>query len=83
MKKITTQKTQGALIKAVRLLLQPLVKLLIQHHVTFPQMREVLKELYIEAAREIIQADGQKDNYSRLYVLTGVHRTRKIKGSGL
>jgi len=74
MKKVTTQKIQGALIKAVKLLLHPLVKLLIHHHVTFPQMREILKEIYIDAAGEIIQGDGQKDNYSRLYVLTGVHR---------
>lgn len=74
MKKVTSQKMQGALIKAIKLLLHPLVKLLIHHHVTFPQLRELLKDIYIEAAGEIIEDDGQEVNYSRIYILTGVHR---------
>jgi len=74
MKKVTSQEMQGALIKAVRLLLHPLIKLLIHHHVTFPQLRELLKDIYIEAAGEIIESDGQEINNSRIYILTGVHR---------
>lgn len=74
MKKVTSQKVQGALIKAVGHLLHPLVKLLIHHNVTFPQLRELLKDIYIEAAGEIIEGDGQEVNYSRIYILTGIHR---------
>ena len=74
MKKVTSQEIQGALIKAVRLLLHPLVKILIHHNVTFPQLREILKDIYIEAAGEIIESDGQEVNHSRIYMLTGVHR---------
>jgi hypothetical protein len=74
MKKVTNHKIQGALIKAVKLLLHPLVKLLVHHHVTFPQLRELLKDIYIEAAGEIIEGDGQEVNDSRIYILTGIHR---------
>lgn len=74
MNKITNQQTQGALIKAIKLLLRPLIKLLIHHQLTFPQLRELLKEVYIEAASEIIERDGQGINNSRIYILTGVHR---------
>lgn len=74
MKKVTSEKMQGGLIKAVKLLLHPLVKLLIHHQVTFPQLRDLLKDIYIEAAGELIEGDGQEVNYSRIYILTGVHR---------
>jgi hypothetical protein len=74
MKEITSETIQGTLIKALKLFLHPLIKLLIHHNVTFPQLRELLKDIYIEAAGEIIEDDGQEVNYSRIYMLTGVHR---------
>lgn len=74
MNKFTNQHTQDTLIKAVKLILRPLIRLLIHHQVTFPYLRELLKEIYIEAASEIIKKDSGDINNSRLYILTGVHR---------
>jgi hypothetical protein len=74
MKKVTQPKTRHTLIRALKGILRPLVRLLIQHQITFPALRELLKEVYVEVANEIIQRDGEAANNSRIYILTGVHR---------
>ena len=40
-------KTQAALVKAVTLLCTPLIRLLIEKGITFPQFRELMNELYV------------------------------------
>jgi hypothetical protein len=74
MNKVTQKKTRHILIKALKGILRPLIRLLIQHQITFPALRELLKEVYVEVANEIIQRDGELANNSRIYILTGVHR---------
>ena len=67
-------KTQLALIKAVRMLCRPLIRLLIEKGVTFPQLRDLVKEIYIDVAREDFSLDGNEPSDSRIFVLTGIHR---------
>lgn len=67
-------KTQAALVKAVIMLCRPLIKLLIEKGVTFPQFRELMKTLYVEVATEHFSLDDNKPSDSRIFVLTGVHR---------
>jgi hypothetical protein len=67
-------KTQIALVKAVATLCRPLIRLLIEKGMTFPQFRELMKELYIEVADEHFSLDGMKPSDSRIFVLTGIHR---------
>jgi hypothetical protein len=67
-------KTQAALVKAVNLLCKPLIRLLIEKGMTFPQFRELMKELYVEVADEHFSLDDKKPSDSRIFVLTGVHR---------
>ena len=67
-------KTQTALVKAVAMLCRPLIRLLIEKGMTFPQFRELMKELYIEVADEHFSLDEMKPSDSRIFVLTGVHR---------
>ncbi len=74
MNKVTQLKTRHTLIRALKGILRPLIRLMIQHQVTFPALRELLKEVYVEVANEIIQRDGEAANNSRIYILTGVHR---------
>jgi len=45
-------KTQATLVKAVAMLCQPLIRLLIEKGMTFPQFRELMKDLYIAVADE-------------------------------
>lgn len=67
-------KQQKVLIGALALLLKPLVRLLIRKHLAFPVMRDLLKQLYVEQAGELIEQDGEPPSYSRLFILTGIHR---------
>ena len=67
-------KTQLALIKAVVMLCRPLIRLLIEKGMTFPQFRELMKRLYVEVATEHFSLDDKKPSDSRIFVLTGVHR---------
>jgi hypothetical protein len=67
-------KTQAALVKAVVMLCKPLIRLLIEKGMTFPQFRELMKELYVEVADKDFSLHGEKPSDSRIFVLTGVHR---------
>jgi len=67
-------KTQAALVKAVTLLCKPLIRLLIEKGVTFPQFRELMKTLYVDVANETFTQDNIQPSDSRIFVLTGVHR---------
>lgn len=67
-------KTQAALVKAVTLLCKPLIRLLIEKGVTFPQFRELMKTLYVDVANEHFSLDNKQPSDSRIFVLTGVHR---------
>lgn len=74
MKKITSSESRDALLRAVKQILRPLVRLLIHFEITFPTLRELLKSVYVEIAGELIEADGNPATHSRIYILTGVHR---------
>jgi len=67
-------KTQAALVKAIKILCRPLIRLLIEKGVTFTQLREIIKTLYVEVADEHFSLDGRKPSDSRIFVLTGIHR---------
>jgi len=74
MNKITNQSPRDALLRALKRILRPLVRLLISHQITFPALRDLLKGVYIEVAQQMIRDDGEEPSHSRLFILTGVHR---------
>jgi hypothetical protein len=63
-----------SLMVAVRSLLGPLVRLLMRYQVTFPSLAELLKQIYVEEARDHFALGGKPLSDSRIHVLTGVHR---------
>ncbi len=63
-----------ALVKALRRLLRPLIKLLISRQITFPWFSGFLKSIYVEVALDDFQINGVPPNDSRVTFLTGVHR---------
>jgi len=67
-------KTQLALIKAIKMLCRPLIRLLIEKGISFTQFRDLIKALYVEVADEHFALDQKKPSDSRIFVLTGVHR---------
>lgn len=63
-----------ALLRAVRHLLRPLVRLLIRWGVAFPQLSDLLKQVYVEVADQDFLVAGKPNSDSRVTLLTGVHR---------
>jgi len=74
----------SALLQAVKCLCRPLLSLLIAKGITYPQLREMLKALYVEVAEEDFAEGDKVSTDSRLYILTGVHRKdiRRLRQSG-
>lgn len=66
--------TNQALLSAVRRLLRPLVKALIEAGVTFPAFTDLAREAYVDVALEDFTLDGKPLTISRAMVLTGIHR---------
>ncbi len=70
-----------ALVRALRRLLRPLVKMLLSFQVTYPFLSELLKSLYVEVADEDFKLEGKKQTDTRVSLLTGVHRkdTKRLR----
>ena len=60
--------------QALKHALRPLVRALISKGVTAPALYSMLKQLYVEVAREAFALEGKPPTDSRVSVLTGVHR---------
>jgi hypothetical protein len=71
------------LLRAVRHLLRPLVRLLVRSGVAFPQLSDLLKEVYVEVADTDFTLGGKPNSDSRVSLLTGVHRkdVRRLRGA--
>ncbi|WP_207062860.1 DUF6502 family protein [Motiliproteus sp. SC1-56] len=65
---------QQAALRAVGILLNPLVRLLIRLNIPFRSFAEVAKQAYVRAAEEGFQLQGRKQTHSRIAVLTGLTR---------
>jgi len=63
-----------ALLTAVRAILRPLVRLLIDRGITLPVLTALTKEAYIDIAVANFPVNGKKQTDSRVSLLTGVHR---------
>jgi len=63
-----------ALLKAVKNILYPFVHLLMRTGISFPQLAEILKEVYIDVADKQFRLDEKKQTQTRLSFLTGIHR---------
>ena len=69
-----TDTGDGGTGPALKRLLRPLIKALIAKGITAPALYAMLKELYVEVARDEFRLDGVPPTDSRISVLTGVHR---------
>jgi hypothetical protein len=64
----------AALLRAVRRLLRPLVRLMMGGGITFPIVADLLRGLFVEVAATELLADTRARTDSRISLLTGVHR---------
>jgi hypothetical protein len=72
------------LLQALRYVLRPLVRLLLDHNLTFPAMEELLKRVYVDVADKDFALPDKAQTDSRISVLTGVHRkdVKRLRESG-
>ena len=69
-----TQAIPDSLLKALKRALRPLVRLALAKGVGFPQLAELMKELYVDVAARDFPVPGKAQTDSRLSLLTGIHR---------
>lgn len=62
------------LIRAFRRVLYPLVKLALTKGVTFPQMQELLKAVFVEVGEKEFRLPNKEQTDSRISLLSGLHR---------
>ena len=66
------------LARAVRGMLRPLVRLLLERQLGFQLLSNLLKSLYVEVAERDVAIPGRRPTDSRISLLTGIHR-REVK----
>jgi hypothetical protein len=66
--------SQDVLLRAVRRLLRPLVRLLIVKNVPLQMLLDVMKEVYVSVAEESLRDTHIKATDSQISLMTGVHR---------
>lgn len=69
--------------EALRHIFRPLVRLMLAHGITYPQLIEMLKSLFVELAEQEFALDKKAQTDSRISLLTGVHRkdVKKLRDS--
>ncbi len=64
----------AALIRALRTMLRPLIKFLLNRGITYPVFSQWLKSLFIEVAESDFSLPDKPQTDSRINLLTGIHR---------
>src|SRR5215471_5572066 len=67
------------LLSAYRKLLQPLVRILIRNGVSFSELSEILKNVFVEVAERDFSLPARKISQSRIAILTGLTRKEVAK----
>jgi hypothetical protein len=63
-----------ALVKALRQVMRPLVRLMVSHSITLPYLTEMLKSILVEVVDKDFRIDAKPATDSRISLLSGVHR---------
>ena len=63
-----------ALLRALRLILRPLVRLMLARGISYPYLAELLKGLFVEVADNEFRLGEKPPTDSRISLLSGVHR---------
>lgn len=72
-----------ALVRALRKLLRPLVRLMLAHGITYPYLSDLLKGLFVEVAEQDFRLDNKPPTDSRVSLVSGLHRKDVARLRGL
>ena len=70
---MTESRSDLSLNAALRVM-SPLVEMLLKEGITYPCFANALKQVFIEAAQNVIESSSVKVNDSRISTLSGIHR---------
>lgn len=75
---------KSVLYAALRRLLRPLVRILLQNGIPYRAFLDILKPIYVDMAAREIAAHGKKETNSRIATITGLSRkeVQKVKEAG-
>lgn len=71
---MSTPEPPLALVKALKKILRPLVRLLLEYGITYPYLSNLLKNIFVEVVNDEMQVDGKRQTLSRISIVSGVHR---------
>lgn len=72
----------SSLFAAVRRLLRPLVRILLDRGIAFDRFAELAREVYVDVAEREFRLPGRKQTVSRVSVLTGLTRKEVVRVQG-
>jgi len=76
------QPDASPLFSAVRRLLRPLVRILLDRGIAFDRFAELAREVYVDVAEQEFTLPGRKQTTSRVSVLTGLTRKEVVRVRG-
>jgi Family of unknown function (DUF6502) len=62
------------LLATFKTLMRPLVRILLRNSISYGEFAELLKSVYVDAAKDILQMPGSKQSVPRLAISTGLSR---------
>lgn len=63
-----------SLVRALRKVLRPVVRVMLSQGITYPYLAELLKNLFVDVAESEFRLDNKPPTDSRISLMTGVHR---------
>jgi hypothetical protein len=69
-----SENVKATLLKAFKPLMRPLVRILVRNGVSFGEFGELLKSVFVEAAKDVLQIPASKYSVSRIAITTGLTR---------
>ncbi|THB64713.1 MAG: hypothetical protein D6B27_09815 [Gammaproteobacteria bacterium] len=70
---------KNTIYKIAVAMLKPLVRIMIKHDISYSELSNVLKHVYVDVAENDFALDGKKQTNSRISVLTGIHRKEVLR----
>lgn len=82
-----TDSVKTGLLAAYAKLLRPLIRILLRHGITYAELSEVIKTVFVEIAAQEFRVPGKKMSKARIAIVTGltrkeVQRLSEVKAEG-
>ncbi len=78
-----TDSVKTGLLAAYAKLLRPLVRILLRHGITYAELSEVVKTVFVEIAAQEFRVPGKKMSKARIAIVTGLTRKEVQRLSGI